>query len=80
MEPKQQIDTVSNLQLGDIEAFDILVNTYREQAQVWAIRIVRDSYLAEDVVQESFFQMKEKISNLKDPNKFCECSDKWYAE
>ncbi len=31
---KQQMDTVSNLQLGDREAFDILVNTYREQAQV----------------------------------------------
>lgn len=70
MGPKEQIDTVNNLQLGDIEAFDILVQTYREQAQAWAIRIVRDSHLAEDVVQESFFQMKRKINNLQDPSKF----------
>ncbi|MEK8127707.1 sigma-70 family RNA polymerase sigma factor [Paenibacillus filicis] len=76
MGPKQQVETVSNLQLGDIEAFDILVNTYREQAQMWAIRIVRDSHLAEDVVQESFLQMKGKISNLQDPSKF----NSWFRQ
>jgi RNA polymerase sigma factor (sigma-70 family) len=70
METNQHLDVVSKVQLGDREAFNILVHTYRDQAQSWAMRIVRDPHLAEDVVQESLFQMKEKIQTLQDPSKF----------
>jgi len=37
---------------------------------MWARDITRDSYLAEDAVQESFLRMATKLSGLRDPERF----------
>ncbi|MBB6671825.1 RNA polymerase sigma factor [Cohnella nanjingensis] len=70
MEPKQWVEAVSNMQRGDLEAFQKIFHSFSGQAQGWALQIVRDSYLSEDVVQESFLQMRDKIHHLQDPAKF----------
>ncbi|GIP40768.1 hypothetical protein J31TS4_40480 [Paenibacillus sp. J31TS4] len=70
MEPKQLPDLVVGVQKGDLPAFHELVTIYREQAIRWALRVVRDPHLAEDVVQEAFIQMKGKIGTLREPGNF----------
>ena len=63
-------DLVMRVRQGDPAAYEVLVSRYRPLALSWARAIVRDTYLAEDVVQEAFMRMKEKILDLKDDRKF----------
>ncbi|MCD9022579.1 RNA polymerase sigma factor [Cohnella silvisoli] len=66
----EMADLVWRVRQGDPDAYEILVNRYRLAALSWARAIVRDAYLAEDVVQEAFIRMKEKIHDLQDDRKF----------
>ncbi|SDN02268.1 Sigma-70 region 2 [Paenibacillus sp. yr247] len=63
-------DIIRQVKQGDQAAFDIVTTRYRLAAISWAQSIVRDAYLAEDVVQEAFIKMKEKIHDLQDDRKF----------
>lgn len=67
---KPQQDLIARMQAGDVQAYNEVVQTYRVHALQWANRIVRDEYLAEDVVQIAMMKMKEKAGDLKDPSKF----------
>lgn len=55
---------------GDQGAYEVLVYRYRMAALSWARAIVRDAFLAEDVVQDAFIKVKEKIHDLQDDGKF----------
>jgi len=70
MDNDRLAETVLQLQAGNRESFDCLVRLYHAQARDWALRIVRDVHLAEDVVQESFLRVKISIGTLLQPDKF----------
>ncbi|MFS0726225.1 RNA polymerase sigma factor [Paenibacillus sp. 1P07SE] len=63
-------DLLSRIRQGDDAAYETIFNRYRAAAMSWAQSIVRDPYLADDIVQEAFIRMKEKLHQLKDEQKF----------
>jgi RNA polymerase sigma factor (sigma-70 family) len=65
-----EVILVESLQKGDLTALPELMQLYQKPALQWATQIVRDTYLAEDVVQEAFAQLQRKIPSLKDPSRF----------
>lgn len=71
METNDEIaELVKRVKQGDAEAFETLVGRFRLSALSWARSVVRDAYLAEDVAQEAFLRMKDKIRDLQDERKF----------
>jgi RNA polymerase sigma factor (sigma-70 family) len=65
-----EVILIEGLQQGDLTALPEIMQLYQKQALSWAMQIVHDSYLAEDVVQEAFYQMQQKITSLKESGKF----------
>jgi RNA polymerase sigma factor (sigma-70 family) len=65
-----EIMLIESLQKGELTALPELMQLYQKPANVWAMQIVHDHYLAEDVVQEAFFQMQRRITSLEDPSRF----------
>lgn len=63
-------DLLSRIRQGDHAAYETIFNRYRAAAMSWAQSIVRDPYLADDIVQEAFIRMKDKLHQLKDDHKF----------
>jgi len=55
---------------GDTNAFSSLFKKHQGAVHSLALRITGDFSDAEDVVQESFIKAFEKLSTLRDPNKF----------
>jgi RNA polymerase sigma-70 factor (ECF subfamily) len=55
---------------GQLEAFGLLVGRYQRLVRAAALRIVRDSHLAEDVAQEAFVAAFESLSSLRGPARF----------
>ncbi len=66
----EMADLILRVKQGNQAAYEVLVYRYRLAALSWARAIVQDAYLAEDVVQEAFIRMKEKIHGLQDDRKF----------
>lgn len=66
----EERNIISRLQHGDPSALSPIIALYRDKAQGWAMRIVRDRHLAEDVVQEAFLRLPGKIGSLQEPAKF----------
>lgn len=65
-----ETDIVTRAAAGEREALEQLIATYRAVAVLWAQGVMRDAYLAEDAVQESFLRMVSKLSGLRDPVRF----------
>jgi RNA polymerase sigma-70 factor (ECF subfamily) len=63
-------DLIERVKQGDISAYEALISRYRLAALSWARTIVQDAFLAEDIVQEAFIKLKEKINHLQDDRKF----------
>jgi RNA polymerase sigma factor (sigma-70 family) len=63
-------ELIAQAKQGDPLAYEILVSRFRVSALVWARDIVRDAHLAEDVVQDAFIRMKNKLRDLQDNRKF----------
>ncbi len=55
---------------GDKEAFEVLVSRFHQMALAEAGRWLDDSGSAEDAVQEAFFTVFLKLSDLRDPRAF----------
>ena len=55
---------------GDQEAFNELVRLHRAKAHGWAISVTKDTFLAEDIVQEALYRAFIKIGTLIDTNRF----------
>jgi RNA polymerase sigma factor (sigma-70 family) len=55
---------------GNQEAFNELVRLHRAKAHGWAFSVTKDTFLAEDIVQEALYRAFIKIGTLIDTNRF----------
>lgn len=55
---------------GDQQAFASLIRKYQKQIHTLAWRKIGDFQIAEDIVQETFLQVYQKLETLEDPTHF----------
>ena len=55
---------------GDEDAFESLIKKYQKQVHALAFRKVGDFQTAEDITQETFLRVYQKLATLNDPAKF----------
>ena len=66
-------DTVALIQralAGDEDAFTSLVSKYEKQVHAYALQEIGDFHIAQDITQETFLEVYQKLGTLKDPAKF----------
>jgi len=61
---------VRRAQAGDLEAFGQLVGATQAMARGVALRVLRDSELAKDAVQDAYLRAFRRICDLDDPDLF----------
>ena len=61
---------IERILTGDENAFESLVRKYKKQVHALAFRKVGDFQTAEDITQETFLQVHQKLATLNDPAKF----------
>ncbi len=64
------IDYVIQAQSGDADAFDRLVRQFQDLAVGYALGILGDPQMAQDVAQDSFLEAHAKLSQLRAPAAF----------
>ncbi len=55
---------------GDENAFVSLVNKYKKQVHALTWRKIGDFHIAEEITQDTFLKVYDKLSTLKNPNQF----------
>ena len=63
-------DVVERAQQGDREAFAGLVNLTSDRMYAIAVRVLRDSDLAEDALQSALLTAWRQLPTLRDPDRF----------
>jgi RNA polymerase sigma-70 factor, ECF subfamily len=63
-------DLVVRARAGDLEAYGHLMRTTQVMAYAVALRVLRDSGLAEDAVQESYLRAYRRLGSLDDASAF----------
>ena len=63
-------DLVDQAKQGDEEAFDALARMVGDRCMAIAVRILRDSHLAEDAVQSALIVAWRELRTLRDPDLF----------
>ena len=61
---------IQHILAGDESAFASLVRKYQKQIHAYAWRKTRDFQIAEDITQETFLQVYQKLETLEDPTLF----------
>ena len=61
---------IQRILAGDESAFASLVRKYQKQIHAYAWRKTRDFQIAEDITQETFLQVYQKLGTLEDPTLF----------
>ena len=61
---------IQRILAGDENAFASLVRKYQKQIHTLAWEKTRDFQIAEDIVQETFLQVYQKLDTLEDPTQF----------
>ncbi len=61
---------IQRILAGDAIAFEYLVKKYQKQVHTLAWRKIRDFHVAEDITQETFLQVYQKLETLEDPTRF----------
>lgn len=61
---------IQRILAGDENAFESLIKKYQKQVHAFASRKVGDFQTAEDITQETFFRVYQKLATLNDPAKF----------
>ena len=64
------VGLIQRILAGDETAFVSLVKKYRKQVHALAWRKIGDFQIAEDIVQETFLQVYQKLETLNDPTQF----------
>jgi len=64
------MDAVKRLQNGDKNALEVILEQCQERLYYYALRMTGDSHDAEDVLQEVFLTILEKIGTLREPGAF----------
>ena len=65
-----QHQLVDQAKRGDEEAFDALARMVGDRCMAIAVRILRDSHLAEDAVQSALIVAWRELRTLRDPDRF----------
>jgi RNA polymerase sigma-70 factor (ECF subfamily) len=63
-------DTVRRAQQGDTEAFEELVVAYLPDVHRWALHVVRDAHIAEDVTQDTFLRAYRALATFRWRSRF----------
>ena len=61
---------IQRILAGDQSAFNTLVRKYQKSVHAYVWRKIDDFHTAEEITQDIFLRVYEKLSTLKDPNKF----------
>ena len=64
------IALIQRILSGDESAFASLVRKYRKEIHAYVYRKIRDFHIAEDITQETFLQVYQKLETLEDPTRF----------
>ena len=78
MEREDDVQLIRKILSGDDDAFNTLVQKYRKSVHALVWRKIGDFHYAEEITQDTFLQVYEKLPTLKDPNQFagmalCHC-------
>ncbi len=66
----EDVELINRILVGDENAFVSLVNKYQKQVHALAWRKVGDFHIAEEITQDTFLKVYQKLATLKDPNQF----------
>jgi DNA-directed RNA polymerase specialized sigma24 family protein len=58
-------ELIESFQAGNTRAFDTLIDRYQEKIYTTILFMVKDSYLAEDLIQEIFIKIIDNIKQKK---------------
>ena len=61
---------IQRILTGDAIAFEHLVRKYQKRVHTLAWRKIGDFHIAEDITQETFLQVYQKLETLEDPTRF----------
>ena len=64
------VNLIRKAQQGDLSAFDLLIQRFRDMAVGYAYSILGDFHLAEDAAQEAFVQAYRDLKTLRNPQAF----------
>ncbi len=64
------VELVNNTLSGDETAFTLLFQKYQKSIHAIVWQRIKDYHIAEEITQDVFLQAYNKLSTLKDPNKF----------
>lgn len=67
---ENDVQLINKILSGDDEAFTALVNKHQQGVHALAWRKIGDFHDAEEVTQDIFLQVYQKLSTLKDPQQF----------
>jgi len=70
LSPSKLRELVERAQRGDRDAFAVLIERHQRVAAAKAYGMLGDSHLAADSLQEAFFKTWQKISTLRQPERF----------
>ena len=66
----EDVALIKRILAGDEAAFESLIKKYKKQVHAQALRNINDFQIAEDIVQETFLQVYQKLDTLEDPKLF----------
>ncbi|MCG9128216.1 sigma-70 family RNA polymerase sigma factor [Candidatus Poribacteria bacterium] len=67
---KDDVELIQNILSGDEAAFNELIQIHQKSVHTLAWREIGDYHIAEEITQDTFLQVYNKLSNLRDPNLF----------
>ena len=66
----RDVELINLILSGEDTAFASLVKKYEKQVHALAWRKIGDFHIAEEITQDTFLKVYQKLSTLKDPNQF----------
>ena len=75
---KEAVELIHRILAGDEGAFVRLVERYQKQVHALVWRKIGDFHIAEEITQDTFLKVHQKLSTLKDPKSIfrmaiCDC-------
>ena len=64
------VELIQRVLAGDENAFAELVNKYQKPVHALAWRKIGDFHIAEEITQDAFLKVYQRLDTLKDPNQF----------
>ena len=64
------VELIQRILAGDENAFATLISKYQQQVHAYALRKTEDFQIAEDITQETFLRVYQKLDTLNYPTQF----------